>query len=176
MANLLNHSFVIGETYLDRAGTYRVISIDGDRLVYEYADGIPHEGSAERKWCIHRSIVSEQSAPHTACPSQRRRSANGEGFFTYEEVSPIFADVIKAYGKRHENFMTHEEIVAAFMEHPEGQPILNRPHDSSNLYWAGVMKAHFSRKYNGGKSEWDDSFEGKKIGSDWAYRVRRKKN
>jgi hypothetical protein len=118
-------------------------------------------------------MLSEQTAPHTERPSQRLRSSNREAFFAYEEVSPIFADIIKAYNKRHKDFMTHEKIVAAFMEHPEGQRILNCPHDRSNLYWAGVMKAHFSKIYNSGKSEWDDFFQPKKIGSAWAYRVRK---
>ena len=91
-------------------------------------------------------------------------------------MSLIFADVINAYGKRHKSFMTHGKIVAAFMEHPEGQLILNRPHDRSNLYWVGVMVAWFSKVFTDGRSEWDSFLERKKIGSAWAYRVRQGKN
>lgn len=176
MVNLLNPSFVIGETYQDRLGTYRVISIVGDRLICEYADGIQKEHSAEAKWRIHRNMLSEQTVPHSVHPSQRTPSANSKSFSTYDEVSAIFADVIKAYGERHSEFMTHEKIIAAFMEHPEGKQILNRHHSGSNLYRAGVLKAHFSRKYNSGNSEWDDCFEPKPGNKGYSYRVRQKKN
>lgn len=61
MATRSNHSFTVGETYQDRLGTYRVISIKEDSLVYEYADGTRKEHSAEAKWRIHQNIVSEQN-------------------------------------------------------------------------------------------------------------------
>jgi hypothetical protein len=175
MATRPNNFFALGETYRDRKGAYTVISIEENRLVYDYGDGINHKGAAEIKWRIHCNILSEKSSRHNPNPSQQLHSANDEEFWTYEEVSPIFADIIKAHGKTHKDFMTREEIVAAFVDNPEGQLILNRPHDErSNLYWAGVMKAHFSRKYNSGRSEWDDCFEPMKIGQQYAYRVRKK--
>ncbi len=169
------NSFALGETYRDRNGVYRVISIEENRLVYDYGDGIQHKGDAEIKWRIHCNIISEQNSRNVPSPSQQPQSSNDVEFWTYDAVSPIFAEVIKTYGRTHKDFMTHEEIVAAFMDNREGQLILNRPHDErSNLYWAGVMKAHFSRKYNSGTSEWDDCFEPMKIGQHYAYRVRTK--
>lgn len=78
--------------------------------------------------------------------------------------------------KGHSDFMTHEKIIASFMEHPESRLILDRPHGSeSDLYWSGVMKAHFSRKYNSGASAWDGRFESKKIGGEYAFRMRKNK-
>jgi hypothetical protein len=165
MTNRPNHSFAIGETYQDVRGTYKVISVGENRVAYDYGDGIQHEGDAETKWRIHQNLVSEQNPSYP----------EGE-FWRYEEVAPIFAGIIRTYGEKHRDFMSHEQIVATFLAHPEGQLILNRPHDDRpNPYWVGVMKAHFSRKYNSGKSEWDDCFEPKEIGGDYAYRVRGKK-
>src|SRR5713101_584291 len=99
----LKHSFVVGKTYQDHICAYKVVSIDGDRLVCKAADGI-HEGSAEAKWRIYSNILSGQSAPHTSRSLKRPQSAIGAEFFTYEEVAAIFADVIKAYDKSHNDF------------------------------------------------------------------------
>src|ERR1700676_2971410 len=160
--NGAHHSFKIGETYQDVRGNYKVISIEGSQLVYDYGDGIQHKGDAQTKWRIHRNLVSEQNPSHAYSEQE---------FWRYEELAPIFAGIIIAYGAKHRDFMTHEQIVAAFLAHPEGQLILNRPRDGRpRSYWVGVMKAHFSRKYNSGKSEWDDRFEPKEIGGDYAYR------
>jgi hypothetical protein len=165
MSNRRNHSFAIGETYQDVRGTYKVISVEEHRIVYAYGDGIQHEGDAETKWRIHCNLGSEQNPKYPY-----------DDFWRYEEVAPIFAEVIRTYGEKHRDFMTHEKIVAAFLAHPEAQLILSRPHDDRpNSYWVGVMKAHFSKKYNSGKSEYDDYFEPKEIGGDYAYRVRGKK-
>jgi hypothetical protein len=160
------HSFAVGETYQHYDGPYKVISVNGNRLIYDTGDGIQHDGDAEIRWRIHKNIVSKQNGPY---PS-------GGEFWRYEEVAPIFAEIIRAYGEKHRDFMTHEKMVAAFIADPEGQLILARPHDDRpNSYWVGVMKAHFSKKYNGGKSEYDDYFEPKEIGGEYAYRVRRRK-
>ena len=175
MANPLNHSFRIGETFQDRLGKYQVICIEGNRLVFEYADGMRHEGNTEIKWQIHRNILSEQSAPHTARPLRLPRSGNTEEFFTQTEVFPIIANVVEAYGKRRKGYMAHEKIVAKFMKHPEGQLILHRPHDKSNLWWAGNMVALFNRGVTEGRSIWSARFDRKEIHGDWAYRVSHEK-
>ena len=46
----MNHSLVVGETYRDHVGTYKVVSIDGNRMVFATADGIEHIGDTEIKW------------------------------------------------------------------------------------------------------------------------------
>lgn len=170
------HSFVVGESYQDRRGTYKVTCVEGNRLLYDYGDGIQHAGDAELKWRIHRNILLfEQGPPSTGGPSQRHRPANDENFWEYGEVAPIFAELIKNYGAQHREFMTHDAIVAAFLEHPQGKLILNRRHDErSNDYWVGVMVAWFSKVFTDGGSEWEDSIERKKIGPAWAYRVRKR--
>jgi hypothetical protein len=175
VANRPNHLFVVGETYKDIRGTYRVISVEENFVVYDYGDGIQHKGDAATKWRINHNLVSEQNLRGASRDSQPMQSPNPGEFWVYEETSPIFAEIIRAYGKKHRDFMTHEKIVTAFIAHPDGELILKRPHDDRpNSYWVGVMKAHFSRKYNGGMSEWDNCFEPKRIGGVFAYRVRKK--
>ncbi len=176
MANLLNHAFVVGATYHDRVGAYRVVSIEDDRLAYEYSDGIRREGSAERKWCIHRSMVSDQRASHAALPSQRPRSNDDKGFFTHAEAFPIIAKAIETCSASHNKYMTHDKIVEAVMKDPQGQVILDRRPDKTKSWSAGVLVAWFSKVFTDGTSEWDGRFERKKMGSAWAYRVRRTKN
>jgi hypothetical protein len=177
MTNPIAPSFVVGETYQDHRGAYKVVTVDENRIIYDYGDGIQQKGNPEIKWRIHRNIVSEQSPSQTTHSTHPFRSANDEQFWTYHEVSPIFADVIKSYGRGHKDFMSHEKIIASFIEHPQGQVILNRSHDSrSNLYWVGVMLAWFSKIFTDGNSQWEKTFERKKISSAWAYRVRRREN
>jgi hypothetical protein len=90
-------------------------------------------------------------------------------------VAAIFGEIVTMYGKKHADFMRHENMVAAFIEHPEGRRILERPHDSRpSEYWVGVMLAWFSRTFTEGRSEWENRLERKKIGSAWAYRLRQK--
>src|ERR1019366_4034217 len=131
-------SFVVGGTYQDLNGTYKVISIAGNRLVYEYADGIQREGNAEIKWRINHNL-SRQSAPHTARLSQTSRSNDDNEFFTHAEAFPIIASAIEMYNRTHKNLMTHDEMVKAVMNDPQVQVILDRRPDKPKSWLAGVM-------------------------------------
>jgi hypothetical protein len=175
MPNHPNHRFEVGEAYRDHRGMYKVVSVEENRIFYDYGDGIQREGDAEIKWRIYANILfSEQHPPHTASSLQQSRPANNEQFWAYDEVAAIFFEVVAEYAKRQTDFMTHEKMVAAFMEHAEGNRILDRPHDERpDQYWVGVMLAWFSRAYTEGRSEWENRLERKKIGSAWAYRVRK---
>jgi hypothetical protein len=84
-------AFVVGETYQDRNGPYKVILIEGNVLVYAYADGIQHKGDAGIKWTIHGNILSGYSALPSAHLSQHLQSSNGGEFFTHAEAFPIIA-------------------------------------------------------------------------------------
>jgi hypothetical protein len=57
---MAKHSIAVGETYQDRKGPYKVLSVDGNILVYEYADGIKRTGDATTKWTIQQNIHSDQ--------------------------------------------------------------------------------------------------------------------
>lgn len=176
MPKPLNHSFVVGETYQDRVGTYKVVSIEGDSLVYDYADGIRHESNAEAKWRIHRNMLSEQSNLHSVRLPQRLWSDDKKGFFTHAEAFPIIANAIETYSGSHDQYMTHDEIVEAVMKDPQGQVILDRRPDKTKLWSAGVMVAWFSKVFTDGTSDWDTRFDREKICGVCAYRVRRRKN
>ena len=172
----MNHSFVVGESYQDRVGTYKVVSIEGNRLIYEYADGIQHEAGADAKWRIHRNMLLERRAPLPTRSSLSSRSDIDRGFFTHAEAFPIIAKAIETYYSLHADFMIHKEIVQAVMKDPQGQVILDRRPDKTRLWSAGVMVAWFSKVFTDGRSDWDSRFERKKIGSAWAYRVRGRKS
>jgi hypothetical protein len=62
---MANHSFAVGETYRDLRGAYTVVSIEDNRLVYDYGDGTEHIGDAETKWQIYyNNFLSRASANH----------------------------------------------------------------------------------------------------------------
>ena len=162
-SNRRNHSFVIGETYQHHQGPYKVISVSGNQITYAYDDRIQLVGDAEIRWRIHCNIVSKQNSLPWA----------GGQFWIPEEIVPIFADILRVHGRKHKDFMTHEKLIAAFIDHSESQLILNRPHDArSNRYWVGVMKAHFSKYYFDGRYGLHDCFERELIGGEYAYGVR----
>jgi hypothetical protein len=169
--NLLKHSFVVGKIYQDHLGTYKVVSIDRNHLVFKTADGIEHDGDAELKWRIYRNILSGQSAPHPSPPFH----STACGGFVREEVFPIVDEIIENYSKIHKDLMTHEKMVAAFMEHPAGKSILNRPHDESDSHRAGVLLAQFSRLITLEWTTWRNYYKREKIRGDWAYRCAAKR-
>ena len=167
----MNHSFVVGESYQDRVGTYTVKSVDGNCLLYEYVDGIQHDADPSVKWRIHKNMFLEQGV--RAIISKREPSHHDAGFFTHAEVFPIIANAIDTYSSRHFTYMTHEEIVEALITDGRAQDILERRVDKSQSWSASVMVAWFSKIFTDGTSEWDARFERKKIGLAWAYRVRK---
>src|SRR5947208_1224225 len=124
-------SFTVGETYWDRRDAYKVISIEGDRLVYEYSNGLRKEDSAEAKWRIHCNILLEQSASNPVAHPQYRAIDTGEGFFTHAEAFPIIGKAIEAHSKTHGDYMTHDDLVQAIMKDPQGQVILDRRPDKT---------------------------------------------
>ena len=55
--------FEIGQTYLDRCGEYTVLSINGDEITIEYADGRRKTQNAKLKAQIHRSVIATSQVP-----------------------------------------------------------------------------------------------------------------
>ena len=120
----------------------------------------------------HQHSSFRQRPPHMQL-LQQSRPANNDQFWAYDEVAAIFFEVVAEYAKRHTDFMTHEKMVAAFMEHAEGKQfstgLMTRGRDHIDSGRAGVV----GRAYTEGRSEWENRLERKKIGSAWAYRVRK---
>jgi hypothetical protein len=177
MSDASDHFFVVGETYEDRAGQYKVLSLEAQRVFFEYADGTQGSGSIEIKERIHQNILSERTNKQVGSPTPKPRLTNSrshkEVFFTHAEVFPIIADVIENHSKHSDDYMRHGEIGEALMNHPEGGLILDRlPGHETRSWWANDMVAFFSKVFTEGRSEWDGRFERKKIDGKWAYRVR----
>lgn len=98
MTNSGGHFFVIGATYEDRARSYKVISLEGKQVVFEYADGTLGSGDIEIRARIHQNILAERNLKQTrqAPMASRRRNphSNKAVFFSHDEVFPIIAHVI----------------------------------------------------------------------------------
>lgn len=175
MADLAKHAFAVGETFHDRVGTYKVISIEGNRLRYAYPDGIERVGDAETKWRIHQNILSDSNPSLSVRVAQRYGRGADSDFFTHAEAFPIIANLIERQSRAHGGYIEHAEIVKALMSDPQGQVILERRPDKTKKWSAGVMVAWFSKAFTEGTSDWDSRFMRKKISGSWAYRVRRDK-
>jgi hypothetical protein len=167
--------FIVGETYSDRLGDYRVISLEGNRLVLEYADGRRSEGTVEQKALIYRNILREQNNPRpinsVRSPSPGTRSGH---FFTHDKVFPIIAEIIESQSAGSRDYVTHDRIVDGLLKHKEAQLFLaGCPKDESRTesWWAHCMVAWFSKVFTDGRSEWSTRFERKKIKDKWAYKV-----
>ena len=66
--------FVIGETYADRVGEYKVISVEGNKMVFEYTDGRRCNGQTETKALIYRNILLEEKFSHVIQRKKRLKS------------------------------------------------------------------------------------------------------
>jgi hypothetical protein len=62
--------FVIGETYADRVGEYKVISVEGKKMVFEYTNGRRCKGHTKPKALIYRNILLEEKFPHLIRPKK----------------------------------------------------------------------------------------------------------
>ena len=177
MTNSGGHFFVIGETYKDRARSYKVISLEGKQVVFEYADGTLGSGDIEIRARIHQNILAERNLKQTrqAPMASRRRNphSNKAVFFSHDEVFPIIAHVIENYSKHSDHYMKHGWIVEALIKDPEANLILDRlPKDKSASWWAGDMVAFFSKVFTEGRSDWSSRFERDDIDGNWGYRAR----
>jgi hypothetical protein len=170
------YPFVVGGNYCDRLGEYRVISLDGNRMVFEYSDGVRRDGEIERKALIYENILRERRLVQ---PILRSRSVNtraqNDNSFSHEDVFPLIAAIIELHSSRSAQFQAHDEIVFALLERPEAQPFLDScPTDESKTrtWWAHNMVAWFSKVFTDGQSDWQNRFERKKLDGKWAYRVK----
>ena len=169
--------FVVGETYQDHKGEYTVLSVKGNLLEFERADGSRETGDAEIKALIHRNILYPECKRHPLGGARTSYLSNKPVGFSQAEVFPIIASIIERHSKSSNEYMEHEIIVAAELERPELRPHLDqsvaedREHKPIS-WWAANMLAWFSKTITDGGSEWGRRFERQKIHRCWAYRVR----
>jgi hypothetical protein len=173
MTQQLSPFFVVGENYADRLGEYRVISLEGNRVFFEYADGRRSDGDAKRKELIYRNILLEKRSPRPIQPRNPVQSyhQNAHGF-TQSDIFPIIAKIIEHLFEKSRQYVTHGAIVNALLKHPEAEPILSScPKEKSTEWWASNMVAWFSQAITVGLSDWNNRFERKKIDGKWAYKA-----
>lgn len=168
--------FVVGEIYADRLGEYKVISLNGNRIVFEYTDGRRSEGDAKQKALIYQNILLEKKRPLQITPRTSLRSYNNSiHAFTHDDVFPIITKIIERLHVESRDYVTHDKIVNALLKQPEAEPFLvGCPTDESRTtaWWAHNMIAWFSKVFTDGRSDWISRFERNKIDGKWAYKVR----
>lgn len=178
MKQKLPPPFVVGETYLDRDGEYVVVAATGDRVTFQREDGGQVEADAGVKARIHRNLLAELGQH----PTLRGRRIRFEGHrlvgFRFSEVFPIIAAIIRSLSDAEHDFVTHEELVAALLAHPELSTILEQleeqdPQKKPAPWWASNMVAWFSQVFTTGRSEWEDQFTRRRVDGSWAYALAR---
>lgn len=77
MSSQPRYQFVIGETYADRLGEYKVISLNDSRMVIEYADGTRKEATTKTKAEIYRNIQLERGLMRPVQTAMRTKFRSG---------------------------------------------------------------------------------------------------
>jgi len=164
--------FKIGEMYEDWDGTYKVVSLDGDRVTFVRPDGTQDSGTIEGKFRIYQNVLLKRKHPNPLSYHESR-SGSHESAYTYEEATPIVAEVIDKHSKRSTDYIDHAHIVEALLGDPEACSIIDRIHDDKSPEGrAGVIIAGFSKQWTEGRWE---RFDRMKIGRGHAWRVKRRR-
>ena len=91
------------------------------------------------------------------------------------DVFPIIAQVIRDEYAQKERFVTHDEIIARLLAHPEAVHLIEQAHEQqdkqrSHEWLAHNMVAWFSERITVGQSDWANEFNREKIDDKWAYK------
>jgi hypothetical protein len=165
--------FVVGGSYADRNGKYRVISLTAEKMEIEYEDGRRATGSVGTRTEIYRNILREQNI-HRPLRQRRPLTSQRESgtYFTHADVFPIIVEIIEAHSRISEEYITHDEIVSAMLDHPEARIALdNCPANKTQQWWASDMVAFFSKVYTERRSEWQGRFDRDRIEGNYAYKL-----
>jgi hypothetical protein len=84
--------------------------------------------------------------------------------FTHADAFPVIARLITSIHQRTQNFVTHDELVAAILDDAIGRTLVEsaRNADSDKKaaeWWAGNMVAWFGQRITEEKSEYASQFE-----------------
>lgn len=92
----------------------------------------------------------------------------------HSDVFPIIAGVIASEHRRHQRFVTAQEIAAGLLHDPDARAIIDAAREQqqgwSPEHTASNMVAWFSQRITVGESEWQREFERTKIDGQWAYK------
>jgi hypothetical protein len=164
--------FIIGETYEDWDGPYKVISFSESSVEFERPDRSQGSGTIEGKAMIYRNVLLKRKHPELLRNQKSPLGQYKSAYPTYEEVTPIVAEVIEKHSKRSRDYMTHASIVEALLSHPEARHVIDGISDEKTLEGrAGVIPAFFGKQYFEGR--WRERFEQTQT-RPYGYKLRRK--
>jgi len=97
--------------------------------------------------------------------------------FEHSDVFPVVARLINVKHGETGEFVSHHELVAAYLADPMGQALVLEARktnsDLSDKQWASNMIAWFSQRFTvDDDSEFRDHFDRKRIGRHWGYMPR----
>lgn len=165
--------FIVGEAYEDELGKYKVLSVEGVRMTFERDGTTQHTDNIPLKARIHRRIVSERLHPRPL-NYQQAHSGSGTSEYTYEDVTPLVAEVIDRHSERSREYLPHDDLQKELLRDPHARTIIDRIPPTAKRRtpeaWAGVIIAGFSKQWTEGR--WP-RFEREKIRKGHAWRVKR---
>jgi len=162
--------FVVGQVYEDEKEEYRVLSVEGTRITFEYLHGAAgHSDNIALKASIHNRRIRERQHPRPP------KSETSIAEYSYEVVTPLVAQVIQKHAEHSSDFLRHAGLKEHLLADPHARSIIeNLPRTgkfTSPEAWAGVLIAGFSKEWTEGR--WP-RFERKKISNGHAWRLKSK--
>jgi hypothetical protein len=171
MTGKLPPPFEIGQSYLDGNGEYTVISLSHNRIRTRRADGIERMEDADLKARIHRRILLERTGGPVYTGSNRKQNRSGSLPWFFE----IIAEILERFGKTSTDFVTHDELCEALLQHADAGPAIERfaredPDGNSQQWWAANRIAWWSQRWTMGQSPYDGPFERRDGNGAYDYR------
>jgi hypothetical protein len=166
--------FVVGQVYEDEKGEYRVLSVEGTRMTFEYLQGARgHSDNIALKASIHNRRIRERQYPGPL-PYQPSKTGTSIAEYSYELVAPLVAQIIEKHAEQSSDFLRHTELKGRLLADPHARSIIeNLPRTgkfTTPNAWAGVIIAGFSKEWTEGR--WPQ-FERKKIARGHAWRLKK---
>lgn len=95
--------------------------------------------------------------------------------FSQADVFPIIARLIHDLHAEKQDFVTHDELVEAFLNNAAGNKLIDHAYQvdegqKSKEWWASNMVQWFSQRITEEKSKYASQFERTTIKGAWAYR------
>lgn len=94
--------------------------------------------------------------------------------FHHIDTFPIIAAIIRDHCRQESGYITHHEIVTAFLVHPEGHTLAQQAATQQGNpigQTASNIVAWFSKRFTEGQTPYQDEFERERQDERWAYRT-----
>ena len=95
--------------------------------------------------------------------------------WSHDEAFPVVARLIRDLHQTKGDFVTHEDLICAFLNDAAGKTLVEAVHEAdggekSKEWWASNMVQWFSQRITEDRSEYKSQFERKQVKGAWAYR------